>query len=207
MATRLRYKYPSWENWVYFDSPDGNAIIYTTVSPVPGGCDTIYDVYIAGRRLCYYFKPFIFRPDIVFGCDSYPFAAQFYGPIGGYQLIYESDSLGNTVRGYRLLCRGLVSPGSQPAAVPFWFENRFNKLHVPYGLDIIPVAGQTDDCGCKLIIKYEVTGEVLYEQVDAVCPEVEYIEGCPPETVCECNCGDMTCCWDANGIPIFSFPN
>ncbi len=135
------------------------------------------------------------------------FAAKFYGPIGGSQLIYESDSLGNTVRGYRLLCRGLVSPGSQPIAVPFWFENRFNKLFVPFGLDIIRADGQPDNCGCKFTIKYEQTGEVLYEKIDAVCPTAEYSGVCPPNTVCECDCGNMTCCWDANGIPIHSFPN
>ncbi|MGL5804377.1 MAG: hypothetical protein ACRC2R_01660 [Xenococcaceae cyanobacterium] len=49
----------------------------------------------------------------------------------------------------------------------------------------------------------------VFESIAPSCPIVEIICGdtCPPKTVCECDCGDMTCCWDANGIPIYSFPN
>lgn len=42
------------------------------------------------------------------------------------------------------------------------------------------------------------------------CPTVEILSqsGCPPGTACECNCGgNVTCCWDANGVVIGSYSN
>ncbi|MGL5804024.1 MAG: hypothetical protein ACRC11_01050 [Xenococcaceae cyanobacterium] len=59
---------------------------------------------------------------------------------------------------------------------------------------------------CKFTITD--TRGLVYQSFNPTCPIVEVVCGntCPPETVCECDCGTEICCYGPDGKPIFSYP-
>lgn len=66
------------------------------------------------------------------------------------------------------------------------------------------------DYSCLYKFAITDTRGLVFSRFASTCPivvEVKCGDVCPPNTVCECDCGNMICCWDANGIPIHSFPN
>lgn len=80
-----------------------------------------------------------------------------------------------------------ISTSSAPVAVP------------PYG-------DYRNFCKCKFTIT-DTRGKV-FEKSASTCPEVQVTCGdtCPPQTVCECDCGTEVCCYDSTGTPIYSYP-
>jgi hypothetical protein len=57
--------------------------------------------------------------------------------------------------------------------------------------------------------KFTITknGQTVYTETRLTCPEVKIIsDECPPNT-CDVLCGDTICCYGADGISVFNYPN
>lgn len=74
--------------------------------------------------------------------------------------------------------------------------------------NIVPaIPGQADNCGslkkCQLIVKNSKSNIVIFkDEGDCPCTYSIDCEFCPPNTHCQCDHGDVICCYDINGIVI-----
>lgn len=72
--------------------------------------------------------------------------------------------------------------------------------------NIVRVDGQPDDCG-NCILTISKNGQTVYQRSEPVCPIVEHFcdaNQCPAGT-CEVECNGTVCCYDSNGISVYSF--
>lgn len=162
-------------------------------------------------------------------------AAYVWGAIGQHVMIeqksgycaysYESRMNGTAGHSYQgfsklmLWCKGVADdPANQPPANNYHWVQIFYKPGIwsaPGALfnwsNLTHFAAVPDDpslvcTSCKFTIT-DTRGKV-YERTEPTCPTVSVVCGntCPPQTVCECDCGTEVCCYDATGTPIYSYP-
>jgi hypothetical protein len=67
-----------------------------------------------------------------------------------------------------------------------------------------PYGDYRNYCKCNFTVT-DISG-LIYSLARSTCPQVEVnCDSCPPQTVCECDCGTEVCCYDAAGTPIFYY--
>jgi hypothetical protein len=92
-----------------------------------------------------------------------------------------------------------VDPGSCPSSpIADWANTVYPETVIWERVD-----GQIDPSITVFQI-LDATGTPLYQKTASICPEVQIIcgNGCPPETVCQCETRERICCYDANGYVI-----
>lgn len=72
-------------------------------------------------------------------------------------------------------------------------------------IDIVPEnPNQPDNCGnlkkCRLKVFNSNSNTIIFQdQGDCPCSYLVGCTNCPPETICECDCGDVICCYGSGG--------
>lgn len=144
----------------------------------------------------------------------YSYIQAAWGPIGGVRIYYSNpDNMSASSLSQQILCKGLLSGKCLPEQQ--WIN--FAQGSGTPGLTIANILitridGLPDNCGGgETQCKFTITDSrgVVYTRTEKECPQVKVVCGedkkCPSNT-CECQCGNMICCYDRNGIAIDSFP-
>lgn len=132
-------------------------------------------------------------------------------PLPGQAVISGAEGL--IIEGNRLRSNFDVDPSGRDA----YFNNsgtctyRVNFKDAGYELTITDTTGQIFKRLYETEPKYTVACGDECPLGQLRIPTVEYPgykcrEKCPPETCCECNCGDVICCYGSNGQVLKTIP-
>jgi len=68
-----------------------------------------------------------------------------------------------------------------------------------------PLGQEDPECATRCVFKIFLDGELVFEDIQSDCPEVEIVEDECPEGTCEVICGDTMCCYGSDGVSVHSF--
>ncbi len=202
---KIKYKYPGDTDWQVFESnytPVDYSINSTAKTKITFG--NVWQCWIFPNMA----RVYDLDPYASYSLRKGAFVVNCAGrsPTYNYNgVICPITPINDTYR-YRLQRNGVDIPDAVELAAQQLGPGNWNLVQNVFNqLSIVSVEPYGGSCTFRI---FDTRGQV-FNRVDSVCPLVEVVCGdvCPPETVCECDCGEYTCCWDANGIPIYSFLN